>query len=145
MPTEQTTEQNKVNMSRLIVDLLGKGDLSVVDELAVPDFIEHSGPPGLPQGSAGAKAMAQTIRAGFPDYHVEVEDAIAQGDRVTLRLMVGGTHQGTLFSIPPTGKRAHWSEIHIMRVEEGKMVEHWFVADIMSMMHQLGLMTSDRR
>ncbi len=116
-----------------------------VDELAVPDFIRHSGPPGLPQGIAGAKAMAQTIRASFPAFQVEVEDAIAEGDWVTLRLMVAGTHQGTLFSIPPTGKRARWSEIHIMRVEDGKMVEHWFVADIMSMMQQLGLMASDRR
>ena len=102
------TEQDEANMSRLLVELLGKSNLSVVDELAAPDFIEHSGPPDHRNGVEGAKAMAQAIRAGFPDYHVEVEDTVSEGDRVVLRLKVGGTHQGPLFSIPPTGKNAQW-------------------------------------
>ena len=112
--------------------------MSVIDELAIPDFTEHCGPPDHRNGVAGAEAMARSIRAGFPDSHMEIEDAISEGDRVVLRLRVGGMYLGLLFNVPPMGKRAQWSEIRIMRVKNGKMVEHWFVADTMSMMQQLG-------
>jgi steroid delta-isomerase-like uncharacterized protein len=135
-----TTKENKANMSRLFIDLFNKGDLGVADELVVSDFIEHSALPGLPKGIAGLKAIAQILRSGYPDFHIEVEDAIAEGDRVVLRLTVGGTHQGALFGIPPTGKHAEWSEMHIIRVKDGKMIEHWDVLDLMSMMQQLGVM-----
>ena len=133
-----SSEQNKANMSRLMVDLFGKGDLSVVDELVAPDFVEHSAAPGLPPGIPGLKAIAQHLRAGFPDFQVAVEDAIAEGDQVALRLLVGGTQTGQVFDIPPTGKQARWAEMHIMRVENGLMVEHWDLLDLMSMRQQLG-------
>ena len=99
-----STEQNKANMSRLLIDLFIKGDLSVADELVAPDFIEHSGAPGLPSGIPGLKAIAQIIRAGFPDFNFSVDDVVAEGDRVVLRLTEEGTQRGELFGVPPSGK-----------------------------------------
>jgi predicted ester cyclase len=133
-------EQDKANMSRLMVDLFSNGDFSVVDELVAPDFVEHSAAPGLPPGIPGLKAIAQHLRAGFPDFQVAVEDAIAEEDRVVLRLTAGGTQRGQVFDIPPTGKQAQWAEIHIMRVKDGRMVEHWDLLDLISMRQQLGAM-----
>ncbi len=135
-----STEQAKANMSRLFVDLFNKGDLSVADELVLPDFIEHSAQPGLPAGIPGLKAIAQVIRAGFPDFHITIEDVMAEGDRVSMRLTEEGTQTGALFGMPPSGKRASWSAMHLIRVEDGKMAEHWDVIDFQSMLRQLGVL-----
>ena len=131
-------EQNKANMSRLMVDLFAKGDFNVADELVLPNFIEHSAAPGLPPGIAGLKTIAHIIRAGFPDFNVTVEDVFAEGDRVCLRLTEEGTQTGELFGMPPTGKQARWSAMHVIRMEGGKMAEHWDVIDFQSMRQQLG-------
>ena len=133
-----SNEQNKANMSRLMVDLFVKGNMSVADELVTPDFIEHSAAPGLPTGIPGLKAIAHIIRSGFPDFNLTVDDVVAEGDRVVLRLTKSGTQLGELFGVPPSGKFASWSAIHIIRMENGKMAEHWDVIDFMSMMRQIG-------
>ena len=133
-----STERNKANMSRLMKDLFARGEMDVADELVMPDFIEHSAVPGLPDGIPGLKAVAQMIRAGFPDFNITVEDAIAEGDRVVLRLTEEGTQTGAVFGVPPSGRKARWSAIHIIRMEDGKMAEHWDVIDLMSMMRQIG-------
>ena len=133
-----SNERNKANMSRLMIDLFVKGDFSVVDELVAPDFVEHSAAPGMPGGIAGLKAVAQMIRAGFPDFDISVDDAVAEADRVVLRLTEMGTQTGFVFGIPPSGRKAKWSAIHIIRMEDGKMAEHWDVIDLMGMMRQIG-------
>lgn len=131
-------EQNKANMIRLLEDLFIRGNFKVVDELVAPDFVEHSAAPGMPGGIAGLKAIAEAIRAGYPDFTFSTDDVVAEGDRVVLRLTEEGTHQGMLFGVPPSGKHARWSAIHIIRVQDGKMAEHWDVIDLMSMMRQIG-------
>ena len=78
----------------------------------------------------------------FPDLHVTVEDLIAEGDKIVGRVTLTGTHQGELLGIPATGKKVAFSEIHIVRISNGKAVEHWEIADIMSMMQQLGVIPS---
>ena len=131
-------EQNKSNMSRLMVDLFIKGNLDVTDELVTPSFVEHSAAPGMPGGIPGLKAIAQAIRTGFPDFTFAVDDAVAEGDRVVLRLTEEGTQKGPVFGLPPSGRHARWSAIHIIRVEDGKMAEHWDVIDLLGMMQQIG-------
>ena len=133
-----STEQDKAAMSRLMVDLFVKGDLAVADELVVPDYIEHSAAPGIPPGIPGLKATAQMIRAGFPDFDLTVDDAIAEGDRVVLHLTEMGTQTGAVFGVPPSGNYAQWPAIHIIRMENGKMAEHWDVIDLLGMMRQIG-------
>jgi predicted ester cyclase len=75
----------------------------------------------------------------FPNYQITADDVIAEGDKVVVRGTVHGTHKGDLMGIPPTGKRVEFPLIIIYRVTDGKIVEHWMVADQLSMMQQLGV------
>ena len=121
-----------------MIDLFVKGDVKVIDEFVKPNFIEHSAAPGMPTGVEGLRAIANMIRGGFPDFNIIVEDQVAEGDRVVLRFTEEGTQKGKVFGIPPSGNRARWSAIHIIRVEDGKMAEHWDTIDLLGMMRQLG-------
>lgn len=136
-----SVEQNKINFRRIPEEIFNQGNLALADELFAADYIEHVPPaPGWPSGVAGFKQFVMTLRAAFPDFHYTVEDdAIAEGDKVVGRITGHGTHQGELMGIPPTGKYATWSEIHIGRFAGGKLVEHWANLDQLGMLQQLGV------
>jgi predicted ester cyclase len=74
----------------------------------------------------------------FPNYQLVAEDMIAEGDKIVVRGVVRGTHKGDLMGIPPTGKQVEFPLMLIYRVAGGKIVEHWMVADQLSLMQQLG-------
>jgi steroid delta-isomerase-like uncharacterized protein len=78
------------------------------------------------------------VDAATPGYHV-VEDLIAEGDKVVARITAHGTHEGELFGIPATGKTMRMSAIGMWRIADGKIVEHWYEADNLGMMQQLGV------
>ena len=135
-----STEQNKALVRRLVEEVINQGNVSVIDELAMPDFVEHEElPPGIPPGLEGSKAMFTMLRSGFPDLNATIEHLIAEGDEVVLHMTWRGTHTGEFMGIPPTGNSISVNVIDIMRVAEGKFVEHWGVMDSMAMMHQLGV------
>ena len=107
-----------------------------------PAAIDHSGMPGRPEGPEGVRWAARMFRTAFPDVRFTVEDQIADGDLLANRFTVRGTHQGEFMGIPPTGKQATVSGIDMIRVRDGKVVEHWVQMDQMGLMQQLGLMPS---
>lgn len=113
--------------------------LAVIDEIVAEEFVSHSAPPGLPPGREGVRMWAGAFRAAFPDLWSQVEDVIVEGDRVVERFSGGGTHQGELFGIPPTGVRMQTTGINILRVVGGKVVEHWGNSDDLGVMRQLGV------
>jgi steroid delta-isomerase-like uncharacterized protein len=80
------------------------------------------------------------FRTAFPDGHWHEEDLFAEGDRVVGRYILRGTHQGEFFGIPATGKSISVSNVHIFRLSDGKIIEHWGHGDDMGMMRQLGAM-----
>jgi predicted ester cyclase len=135
-----STEQNKSIARRIPVEVFSQGRLEVVDEILTPDFKEHSQlPPGLPGGREGVKALASQLRKGFPDLTYRVDLQIAEGDFVAAYLTVSGTHKGEVFGMPATGKHAEWPETHIVKMVNGKITEHWGIADQVGMLRQLGL------
>jgi len=134
-----SVEQNKAIMSRLVEEAINKGNLNMFDEVAVPDAVDHTLPPGMPSGAAGNKMFFGMLRTAFPDIHYTIEDAIAEGDYVVQRVTGQGTMKGEFMGMKPTGKHAKWSEIHIVRLKNGKIVEHWGNVDQMGMLQQLGL------
>ena len=79
------------------------------------------------------------FRNGFPDLAVSDVDLIAEGDKVVMRHVTTGTHQGDFMGIAATGRRISVNEIHIVRLADGKIVEHWGVEDNLGMMQQLGV------
>lgn len=138
------SEQNKTNFKRLYEDVFNQGNLAAADELIAPNVIEHQLQPGVDPNASGpelVKQIAKFYRSAFPDLHIKVDDLLAEGDRVAVRVTITGTHQGELMGIPPTGKRVGFGSIDIVRFEEGKFVEHWGETDTMTMMQQLGVVS----
>jgi steroid delta-isomerase-like uncharacterized protein len=130
---------NKVIMRRIIEEGSNQGNLEVFDELAAPDLINHSAPPGIPPTREGWKQLTTMFRAAFPDLYLHIEDEIAEGDRIVTRFTAHGTHQGDLMGIPPTDKQVTVSGVNIARIAGGKIMERWEIVDMMSMMVQLGV------
>jgi len=133
-----TTEENKASGRRFVEEVFNRGNLAVVDELTDPNFVDHSLPPGVPPGNEGFKAFVTMFRAAFPDLHYTIDDEIAEGDLVVQRSTGHGTMKGDFQGMPASGKEATWSEIHIVRFADGKVVEHWGVVDQLGMLAQLG-------
>jgi predicted ester cyclase len=131
-------EENKALMRRFIEEVWNKGNFAVADELFHPEATSPSAPQ-LPTGPEGVKVIATMFRNAFPDYWMTIDQLIVEGDRVVARFIQGGTHQGELFGIPATGKQVEFTEIGILRIADGKVVESWYEVDMLGLMQQLGV------
>lgn len=138
-----SSELNKTNVLRIPLEVFNQGNLAAADEVMAPDYIAHA-PARTIGGVASFKAFAQAFRTAFPDLHYTIDDVLAEGDRVVVRATVHGTHQGAFMGMPATGKSATWSEIHIARLNDGKVVEHWVNQDRMGMLQQLGVIPAPK-
>jgi steroid delta-isomerase-like uncharacterized protein len=132
-----STETNKAIVRRFISEVFERGQMDSVDELVSADFVPHSWPSVKP-GTEGLKQAMQRVFSGLAQPSMRIEDMIAEGDRVAVRLTAHATQKGEFMGIPGTGKKYTISETHIFRVRHGKIVEHWRDADTLGMMQQLG-------
>jgi predicted ester cyclase len=133
-------EQDKINFRRIPEEIFNQGKLELIDELFAPDYVEHAPvPPGFPSGREGVKQFISMVRAAFPDFHYTVGDQISEGDKQVGQLTAHGTHQNEFMGIPATGKKVTWTEIHMGRMVDGKLVEHWVEQDNLGMLQQLGV------
>jgi predicted ester cyclase len=133
-----TRQANEALMRRFIDEVWNKGNLDVADEIFHPEATSPSAP-GLPPGGAGVKVIASAFRNAFPDYWMEITHLVAEDTRVAARFRQGGTQTGDLMGIPPTGKKVEWTEIGILRIADGKVVESWYDVDMLGLMGQLGV------
>ena len=131
-------EQNKALMRRFIEEVWNQGDLQAADEIFHPAATSPSAPQ-LPAGPAGVRMIATMFRSAFPDFHMNIEDMIAEEDIVVARFTQGGTHQGTFMGAAPTGRQVQFTEIGILRVAGGKVVESWYETDMLGLYQQVGL------
>ncbi len=129
-----STEDNKVIVRRFYDEAINKKNLAAIDEFVDPNVIDHS---GLPGGIEGVKQLFSMTLT--PDLHLTVEDQIAEGDKVVSRLTWRGTHQGEFMGILPTGKQVTITSIEIVRLADGKVVEHRNVVDNLGTLQQLGV------
>jgi steroid delta-isomerase-like uncharacterized protein len=132
-------EPNKVLMRKLFEDDLSGGNSAVAAEIIHPSFFDHTNPPGMQEGLAGHNAIVTLFRAAFPDQQWLIEDLIAEGDRVVARSTMTGTHTGDFFGIPATGKSVRVSGVHIVRIQDGRIAEHWGNNDDLGLMRQIGV------
>ena len=136
-----TAEENKGLARRVLDEMFNKGNLDVADELLAADYVDHD--PAMPEyihGPEGFKEYVGAYRAAFSDLHLEIEDQIAEGDKVVTRWTGTGTHDGELAGIAPTGNRVVLPGMEIVRISGGKLVEGWEGYDSMNLMRQLGVM-----
>ncbi len=138
-----TVEENKALLRRIIDQAFNERNLGVVDELLSEDFVGHSWPPEVDSSREGLKQLVNIFTVAFPDLHVQIDELIAEGDKVVARVTTGGTHQSDLMGMAATGKRVSFAEVHIIRIANGKAVEHWGVEDSLGMMQQLGVIPAD--
>ena len=139
-----STKQNKTIVCRIPEELFSQGNLAVADEVFAPDFVGHRQlPPEWPQGVARVKQFVTHLRSAFPDFSYTIEDMMAEDDKVTVRMTASGTHQGIFMGIAATGKKATWPEIHICRLQDDFVVEHWIQSDQVGMLQQLGVISGN--
>ena len=131
---------NKATVRRFLEEAFGQGKPEVVDEVLDPDFVCHD-----PNSETGEIRGADTVKGevgyfhnAFPDFRWTVEDQLAEGDKVTTRYTLSGTHEGEFFGVPASGRRVEVSGINIDRFEGGKLVEEWASYDLLGAMRQLG-------
>lgn len=132
-------------IERIPLEILNKGDLGLVDEIYATDYVERTGLPGVPTTRDGFKQTVKALRTAFPDLHYTIDDAIESGDRIVHRLTGSGTMKGDFQGMPATGKRATWTEIHIGKVANGRLTEHWGLVDQLGMLVQLGIVPAPGR
>ena len=127
-------EENKA-IVRKFIEAYNKRNLDVFDDLLAPDYFDHTsqvGPEGLKQ------LMNMAFKA-FPDFHETIEDIIAEGDKVWVRITFTGTHTGEWMGIAPTGKKVTTEMVDIFRIVNGKLVEYRDVNNNLDFLKQLGL------
>lgn len=124
-------------INRFIKEYQTGGDEAVADELLAVDFVDHTPFPGFGTGSADVKRLFAMLRTAFPDLRVEVWNQLASGDRVATWKTFYGTHRGEFLGNPPTGRRIAIRVPDIVRVEQGRLTDHWNVVDIDGLIAQI--------
>ena len=134
----QKSEAAKAVVRRNTEEVQGGGNFDVFEELFADDFLDHTPQPGRTPDKAGARELYRVLRAAFPDFHADIHWQIADGDRVTTYKTYHGTHRGEFLGVPPTGRKIQFETVDVMRVRNGKIAEHWGVANLFSLLQQLG-------
>ncbi len=131
-----SSEQNKAVISRFTEEILNKGNLSALDDLVAPDYVNYAA--GQPMGREAFQSdMVRSMRAAFPDWQITIDDMVAEGDKVMVRSTLRGTHQGEFQGVPPTGKPVAMSIMTLYRLANGKIVEDRPLFDMLALMQQI--------
>jgi steroid delta-isomerase-like uncharacterized protein len=138
-----STETNKAIVRRYIEQVINEQRYDLADEFFVDTVELHGVGPGISGRTALAEFYA-TFGTAFPDWHMTIDDMVAEGDKVVVRYTANGTHQGEFQGIPITGKPYTQNAIVIYQLTNGKIVEGWLQTDMLSMMQQLGLMPASQ-
>jgi steroid delta-isomerase-like uncharacterized protein len=136
MTTAETTAAN-IALVRSTLDAFNEGDLDTCVARMGPDFVMNLA--GLPsmRGPDVWRQGANVIRLGFPDLHARIDDLVAEGDRVAVRLTFRGTHQGEFLGVPATGRTVSYVSHEFYRIADGLVAEEWICSDLASLQGQL--------
>jgi predicted ester cyclase len=134
-----TTTSSLEAARRVQLDYYGGGRYDLAEQSVTPDYVDHEAPPGTPTGPEGANAVLRWLRGAFDDLSYEIADAFSEGDRVAIRLITRGTHTGEFMGKPATGRTFAFEAIHIYRIVDGRVAEHWAKRDDVGLAAQLGL------
>ncbi len=131
-------EENK-QLVRRYQEIYNSNNLDELNEVIAFDVFMPKIMPNMPTRLEGAKAVHQKTLLGMPDFRTEIQDLIAEDDKVVARVLMTGTHTGNFYGIPATGKHVEFTGVFIARIENGKIVEHWGEEDSYGLLLQLGL------
>lgn len=127
---------------RLVLDYLdrvwGQRDLDALDDLLASDYRRHVSPILEPLTLAGQRSRLGAMQAAFPDATIELGQVVAEGDVVAFQSIMRGTHRGAFRGLPPTGRPFTVHLVDLVRVRDGRLVEHWGGPDLLDLLTQLG-------
>lgn len=140
-----TAQQSRKDIARrYITDVVEPGNLDRLPEFVAEDVVNHNAVSGVDvqtEEESGLEAFRTHVEAivdGLSDRKFEIEDVITEGDRVMVRFVVSGTHNGPMLGVEPTGKRVRFSGIVVYRIVDGKIVERWSESNTIGLYEQLG-------
>jgi predicted ester cyclase len=134
----QDIEAIRAAARRTLEEIFPAGDAAGLAEVVHPNVVNHEAPPGAPQGLEGMTSSMRMLEAAFSDRRWEIHQAIAEGDTVVLHCTFSGRHTGPFMGLAPTNRPFAFRQVHIVRFQDGKGIEHWAVRDDLGLLRQLG-------
>jgi predicted ester cyclase len=132
-----TPERNRTTILRFFREVMGAGDLDLLDELAIEEYEDHVALPGQGHGRDGLKCRVARIRATFQPRH-RLHDVIVDSDLVAVRWTLSGVHSADSLGLPPTGKPVEFDGVDMYVMREGRMAAHWNVVNLWAFYRQVG-------
>ena len=134
-------ERNKELARRALEEIYAKGNLELANELVHPDFVDHEpAHPDQPTGPESVRQTARRLRSAFGELRFEIEDEIAEADKVVQLVTMRGSHTGPLMDREPTGRAFAVRHVYIWRIADGRIVDHWGSRDDLGLLAQLGIL-----
>lgn len=135
----ETGSQSAKDVVRRFFGAWNESDLASIDEVVAADAEHHDpmDPPDLPPGPEGERQRIEAYRSAFPDARIEIEDMVAEDDRVAVRWTATGTHEGEFRGVEPTGTEVEIDGFEINRLEDGQIAESWVLFDALGLLQQL--------
>jgi steroid delta-isomerase-like uncharacterized protein len=136
----ETGSQSAKDVVRRFFGAWNESDFASIDEVVAADAEHHDpmDPPDLPSGPEGERQLIEAYRSAFPDARIEIEDMVAEDDRVAVRWTATGTHEWEFRGVEATGTEVEVVGFEINRLADGQIAESWVLFDALGMMQQLG-------
>ena len=131
------SEENKTTVQLFVNEFQTNGNEAIAFEILAENFVDHSAIPPFSPDRDGVIQLMRMLRNAFSDFRAEIHDQIAEGEKVVTRKTFHGKHTGEFFGIPPTNRPIQLGVIDILRLENGKFVEHWCQVDLAGLMKQI--------
>jgi len=132
-----TSTANKTLARRVLEEIFPANDVKALRQVISDDFVNHEAPAGTPPGVGAITMFMNLLDEAFSDQRWDIHDVLSEGDKVVIRCTHAGVHTGDYFGLPATGRSFAYRQIHIIRIRDGKGLEHWAVRDDASLMQQL--------
>jgi predicted ester cyclase len=130
-------EENKKVVLRFNKEFMEGGNVEILKEIIAEKFVNRTAAPNVPTDVTGIIAYVGAMQKAFPDMHIEIHDQFGENDLVCTRKTIHGTHLGEIMGHAPSGKKVQINVIDIVRVKDGKYVEHWGRNDFAQVLQQL--------
>ena len=128
---------NKELARQFYAQIISQGDLSAIERLVHPEFVEHNTLPGAASGHAGLRQFVIGFHTSFGAVNYVINDLIAEDDRVAVRGVVHALHHGVFRNVAATHRQIRWDTIHMLRLRDGLIIERWVQVDMVGLMAQI--------
>ena len=135
--SERMSDANIDLVNLMIEEIQNRKNIELVDEIFAKDFVNHSPVRGFPNDRSGMRQLFSLIHVAFPDGVLVVEDQASSENKVWTRKSFSGTHTGPLGDIAATGNKVTYEVFDILKIQNGKITEHWGLGDRLSLLRQI--------